>query len=88
MQELAEATARPRSPSPHAALLAATALGFAYTAGATTANLATLASLAGPDPGALVEARDAVLEVEVVPLGTRQAAAELLGRASGSLRVV
>lgn len=67
----------------HAAtsMLAATALGLTFTSGLTDANARTLATLAAPDPRQLSAARLTVLDLAVVPYGTRALAAQLLHRA-------
>jgi hypothetical protein len=63
-------------------LLAATALGLAFSSGSTDGNVHTLTSLGAPDAGILLEASAAVLELEVGPRHTRVVAADLLGRAA------
>jgi hypothetical protein len=63
-------------------LLAATALGLAFSSGSTDGNVHTLTSLGAPDAGILLEASAAVLELEVGPRRTRVVAADLLGRAA------
>lgn len=77
--EPAEPTA---SRTSHVSLLAATALGLAFTTGATDGNVRRLKTLADPDPGTLAQASTAVLEIGVAPRHTRAIAAEILGRAA------
>jgi hypothetical protein len=68
--------------TPEVALLAATAIGYAVTTGATATNVAILATLVEHDPGALLAARDAVADVEVASAAERRTAADLLARAA------
>jgi hypothetical protein len=63
-------------------LLAATALGLAFSSGSTDGNVRTLTSLGAPDADLLLKASTAVLELAVGPRGTRVLAADLLGRAA------
>jgi hypothetical protein len=63
-------------------LLAATALGLAFSSGSTDGNVHTLRSLGAPDADILLEASAAVLELAVGPRGARVLAADLLGRAA------
>jgi hypothetical protein len=70
------------SHAPHISLLAATALGFAFSSGATDGNVRTLTVLAEPHTDNLLQAGAAVLELEVAPRHTRAIAAELLGQAA------
>jgi hypothetical protein len=70
-------------PSPHVALLVATALGFAYTSSAPLeTHIRALGALAEPTPEALEQAMTTVLEVEVATPQVRADAAELLHRAA------
>jgi hypothetical protein len=66
----------------HVSLLAATALGLAFSSGSTDGNVRTLTSLGAPDADILLEASAAVLELAVGPRGARVLAADLLGRAA------
>jgi hypothetical protein len=63
-------------------LLAATALGLAFSSGAADGNVHTLRSLGAPDPDVLLEASAAVLELAVGSRGVRVIASDLLGRAA------
>jgi hypothetical protein len=63
-------------------LLAATALGLAFSSGSTDGHVRTLTSLGAPDADLLLKASTAVLELAVGPRGTRVLAADLLGRAA------
>jgi hypothetical protein len=63
-------------------LLAATALGLAFSSGSTDGHVRTLRSLGATDADILLEASSAVLELAVGPRGTRVLAADLLGRAA------
>ena len=71
-----------RSPT-HIALLAATALGFAYgRADIDEAHAYRLAMLAAPDRGSLALAQDAVLTLKIGSGQARRQAARLLGEAA------
>jgi hypothetical protein len=63
-------------------LLAATALGLAFSSGSTDGNVHTLTRLGAPDADIFLEASAAVLELAVGPRRTRVLAADLLGRAA------
>jgi hypothetical protein len=63
-------------------LLAATALGLAFSSGSTDGNVRTLTSLGAPDADILLKASAAVLELAVGSRRTRVLAADLLGRAA------
>lgn len=74
---------QPRDASGHVALLAATALGFAYAPTADTETHARrLATLAGPHLESLMRAQTAVLTLEVGSAQARTQAEALLRRAS------
>jgi hypothetical protein len=79
------APARDR-PSADVALLAATALGFAYASTASDeVHARRLATLADPDPESLFRAQTAVLALEIGTAQARTRAASLLRRAAGSV---
>jgi hypothetical protein len=79
--------AQDERPSPEVALLAATALGYAFTSGSTAANVATLVTLAKHDPGDLLAAQGAVFDLEVATPTERRTAADLLERAARRWRL-
>ncbi len=83
------ASAEEARPSPHVSLLAATALGFAYTSATPLeTHIRALGELAGPaEPAcdALEQARTIVLEVEVAAPQALADAAELLALAAGRM---
>ncbi len=72
-----------RDASGHVALLAATALGFAYApTGDDETHARRLVTLAGPHPDSLTRAQAAVLSFEVGCAQARTRAAALLRRAT------
>jgi hypothetical protein len=68
------------------ALLAATALGFAFASGSTAANVAVLVTLAERLPEDLLAARRAVVDIDIATPAERRTAADLLARAAGRCR--
>jgi hypothetical protein len=69
-------------PPPEVALLAATALGYAFTSGLTATNVATLVTLAEHEQGTLLAAQGAVTGVAVATAAERRTAVDLLARAA------
>jgi hypothetical protein len=68
--------------TPEVAMLAATALGFAVSSGATDDNVRRLTTLAESEPDVLAQACAAASQLCVAPEQDRIIAVDLLGRAA------